>query len=180
MLVLASQSPRRREILSHAGIPFIVRAAEVDESVLPGEAPQSYVRRLATAKAAAVPIQDGETVLAADTTVVVDNQILGKPDGDADAARMLRLLSGRSHEVVTGICLRRGMQLIIDAAVTEVVFSPLSDEQIRDYISTGEPQDKAGAYGIQGLAARYIERIDGCYFNVVGLPVSLVWRHLQR
>ncbi len=180
MLVLASQSPRRRELLERAGIPFIVRSKDIDETVQEGEAPQQYVRRLAARKAMAVARGADECVLAADTTVVADGMILGKPEDAADAVRMLRLLAGRSHEVITGICMRYRQDLMIDAAVTVVHFAAISDAEIEAYVATGEPMDKAGAYGIQGQASRYIRGIEGCYFNVVGLPVELVSRYLRR
>ena len=179
MLVLASSSPRRREILERAGIPFIIRAAAVDETVLPGEPARDYVIRIAREKAAAVSAGAGEIVLGADTTVVVDGQILAKPIDSADAARMLALLSGRCHQVLTGICLRSRQSAVEDCAQTSVWFAPLSQEEIDDYAASGEPMDKAGAYGIQGLASKYIERIEGCYFNVMGLPVALVYRYLR-
>jgi len=179
MLVLASQSPRRAEILRNANIPFTVRVAEVDETSFEGERPGPYVRRLAEAKARAVGAAPGEVVLGADTTVVAAGEILAKPADEADAQRMLRLLSGRRHEVLTGICLRRGDEVLCDQAATAVWFAPLTEEEIRQYVSSGEPMDKAGAYAIQGLASKYVERIEGCYFNVMGLPVSLVWRHLK-
>lgn len=179
MLVLASQSPRRAEILRNAGIPFVVRVAPVDETPLDGEKPEHYVQRLAEAKTRAVPANDSEIVLGADTTVVVHGQILGKPADAADARRMLELLAGRSHEVMTGIAIRRGEDVTSDCAVTAVWFSPMSHREIDDYVASGEPMDKAGAYAIQGLASRFIEKVEGCYFNVVGLPVSLVYRHLK-
>jgi septum formation protein len=180
MLVLASQSPRRAEILTQAGIPFTVRVARVDETPRDGETPGGCVQRLAELKARAVPAADGEIILGADTTVVVDGAMLGKPADAADARRMLALLSGRRHEVITGICLRRGDRTVCDYASTAVWFSQLSEQEIAAYAETGEPLDKAGAYAIQGLACRYIEKIDGCYFNVVGLPVALLYRHLRR
>jgi septum formation protein len=180
MLVLASQSPRRRELLERAGIPFTVRAADIDESIQSGEAPQQYVRRLAARKAMAVRRDADDCVLAADTTVVLGTEILGKPVDAADAVRMLSALAGRKHDVITGICLRYRSDLFIDAAVTTVEFSPMSADQIEAYAATGEPMDKAGAYGIQGMASRYITGIEGCYFNVVGLPVSLVSRYLGK
>jgi septum formation protein len=177
MLVLASQSPRRAEILRQAGIPFTVRVVPVDETPLAGEKPHDYVRRLAEAKVLAVPAAADETVLGADTTVVVKGEMLGKPEDDADARRMLAMLSGRRHEVLTGICLKRGDGLVRDLAVTAVWFAPLTGREIAEYIASGEPMDKAGAYAIQGLASKFIPRIEGCYFNVVGLPIALVYRH---
>lgn len=180
MLVLASRSPRRSEILRQAGIPFLVRAVSVDETPFAGERPEDYVERLAEAKALAVQAAPDETVLGADTTVVVGGEMLGKPEDAADARRMLAMLSGCPHEVLTGICLKRGQTIIRDRAVTKVWFAPLSGQEIADYAASGEPMDKAGAYAIQGLASKFIERIDGCYFNVVGLPIALVYRHLRR
>jgi septum formation protein len=180
MLVLASQSPRRSEILRQAGIPFVVRPVEVDETPLAGESPRVYVERLALAKALAAPAGPRETVLAADTTVTIDGSVLGKPVDAADARRMLALLSGKRHDVLTGICLRKGDSPILDCASTAVWFQALSDEEIEAYVASGEPDGKAGAYAIQGLASKFVERIEGCYFNVMGLPVSLVYRHLAR
>ena len=175
MLVLASASPRRRELLHHAGIPCVVRPAPgVDETPLPREKPEDYVQRLAEAKALAVEAAADEIVLGADTTVVVDGRILAKPEDDADAARMLEALSGRRHEVMTGICLRWGGRLVRDWSVTQVWFATLSPEDIAEYVRTGEPRDKAGAYAIQGIASRFVDRIDGEHSNVVGLPVALV------
>ncbi|HEV3332727.1 MAG TPA: Maf family protein [Bryobacteraceae bacterium] len=179
MLVLASQSPRRAEILRQAGLPFTVRIAQVDETPLPEEAPDHYVRRLAEAKALGVEAAPEEIVLGADTTVVVGGEMLAKPVDVPDARRMLEALSGRRHEVFTGICLRRGTALIQNCAKTQVWFAPLTPLEIEDYVASGEPMDKAGAYGIQGLASKFIERIEGCYFNVMGLPVALVYRHLS-
>jgi septum formation protein len=177
VLILASQSPRRAEILRQAGIPFVVRAAPVDEDLLPGEMPDTYVRRLAQAKARAVEATGDEIVLGADTTVVVDQEILAKPADAIDAHRMLTLLSGRRHEVMTGICLRRGEEMICDHAVTAVWFAAMTEQEIDDYVASGEPMDKAGAYAVQGAASKFIPRIEGCYFNVVGLPIALVYRH---
>jgi septum formation protein len=180
MLVLASQSPRRKEILSCAGIEFITRAAEVDEALLAGESPRQHVVRLAREKALAVAVATGETILAADTVVVVDELVLGKPESRERAAWMLRLLAGREHEVVTGICLRTGGRLVTDAESTRVRFVAMRDEEIARYVESGEPMDKAGAYAIQGLASKYIDRVEGCYYNVVGLPIALVYRHLRE
>jgi septum formation protein len=178
-IVLASGSPRRAEILSAAGIPFWVRFSSVDERRLEGEGAEDYVRRLAVLKAGAVEIEPGEIILGADTTVVVGGEILEKPRDVADAGRMLRLLSGRVHQVITGVCLRYSGGLVTEAESTEVEFVAMSDAEIDAYAASGEPLDKAGGYAIQGLGSKYIRRIDGCYFNVVGLPVSLVWRLLR-
>jgi septum formation protein len=180
MLVLASQSPRRSEILRQAGIPFTVRTGDVDESPLPGESPRAYVERLAEMKARAIHAAPDETVLGADTTVVIDGEILAKPVSPADAQRMLTLLSGRRHDVLTGICLLRRGEAACDVATTTVVFAPLSEREIAAYVDSGEPMDKAGAYAIQGLASKFVERIEGDYFNVMGLPVALVYRKLNQ
>jgi septum formation protein len=177
-LVLASRSPRRSELLLAAGFRFTVRAADIDETPREGEDPGDYVLRLAEEKARAVILAEDEIVLAADTTVVLRNEILGKPKDATDAARMLRALSGQRHEVMTGVCLRRTDQMLRDIVSTSVWFARLNSREIKDYVSSGEPMDKAGAYGIQGLASRYIERIDGSYSNVVGLPVALVYRKI--
>jgi septum formation protein len=179
MLVLASQSPRRAEILRQAGIEFTVRAASVDETPREGERPVDYVERLADEKASAAAASPDDIVLGADTTVVIDGEILGKPLDAADARRMLGLLAGRRHEVITGICLKRGEEKVCDSATTEVWFGAMSEEEIAEYAASGEPLDKAGGYAIQGLASKYIDKIHGCYFNVVGLPVALVNTHLR-
>jgi septum formation protein len=214
MLILASASPRRRELLAQAGFAFEVRAADIPEDVRSGEDPIAYVVRLAREKAEAVFFQltqystqlangsvlcqgttsvvpqagriEGRasapggvppgalTVLGADTTVVVDGVILGKPEDAADAARMLRMLSGRTHRVITGVAVVSASRTEVAAEVTAVRFLTLSEEEIAGYVATGEPMDKAGAYAIQGLAAKWIPRIEGDYFNVVGLPLALV------
>ena len=177
MLVLASKSPRRQQILRDAGIPFLVRSGQVPEQREPHESAVDYVQRLAEEKARAVPILAGEVVLGADTVVVIDGLVLEKPGDYADAVRMLSLLSGRVHEVVTGICLRTDSHRIVDTAITRVRFVSMTREEIDAYVTSGEPMDKAGGYAIQGFASKYIDRVEGCYFNVVGLPVALVWRH---
>ena len=179
--MLASQSPRRAEILRQAHIPFRVRVAPepVDEAVLPGESPVDYVRRLAVAKASAILADAQDLVLGADTTVVVDGEILCKPVDHADARRMLTLLSGRSHEVITGFCLKQGRDVIISHEITIVWFIEMSSAEIDDYVASDEPMDKAGAYAIQGGASRFIRRIEGCYFNVVGLPVWHVYNYCR-
>lgn len=178
-LVLASRSPRRAELLQAAGIEFTVRIADVDETPLAGETPREYVLRVAEEKARAVAADEDEVVLAADTTVVLGGEIMGKPNDTADAARMLRALSGQRHEVITGTCLKQGMEILRDITSTAVWFASVSHAEIADYVASGEPMDKAGAYGIQGLASRFIDRIDGSYTNVVGLPVALIYRRLQ-
>jgi len=212
MLVLASASPGRQELLRNARFVFKVIPAEVPEVPRDNEPPRDFAQRLAREKAQAVFDQlasaglspDRDLVLGADTIVVVDGGILGKPSDEPDAARMLRLLSGRSHQVTTGVCLlgtapalrrakpgnaratrgtgngeRETVFEDVRSETTEVFFNPLSDADIHDYIATGEPMDKAGAYAIQGVASRWIPRIEGCYFNVVGLPVPLVCRMLR-
>lgn len=180
MLVLASRSPRRQEILRRAGIAFRVEPADVDESRIAGESPWEHVLRLAEAKATAIEAGPGEIVLGADTAVVVDEEILGKPEDSEAAAWMLRKLSGREHAVLTGVCLRRGAELRRDVESTRVRFAELTEREIEEYVASGEPLDKAGGYAIQGLASKFVERIEGCYFNVVGLPVALVYRRLKE
>lgn len=179
MLILASQSPRRRELLAYAGIAFEVRGSGVPELHAAGEDPVAYVRRLARSKAEAIEVRAGEVVLGADTVVVSEGEILEKPFDNDDAARMLRSLSGKTHSVVTGICLRGSGKEIQDHAETFVTFHELTDDEIRLYVGSGEPVDKAGAYAIQGLASKFVRSINGCYANVVGLPVALVYQHLK-
>jgi septum formation protein len=206
MLVLASASPRRQELLRNAGIPFTVQAADVNETPLAGESPRDCAERLAREKALAVlQSQPKNYVLGADTIVVVDDIILGKPCDAEDADRMLRLLSGRTHAVITGVCVlgpaasrqpsvasesesklaagNRQLATAFERTASEttlVTMCQLSEDEIRDYIATGEPMDKAGAYAIQGIAARWIPRIEGDYSNVVGLPVALVYAMLRE
>ena len=180
MLVLASQSPRRREILTAAGIEFVVRPANVVEQRRRDESAEEYVRRVAFDKASAVQRAPHEIVLGADTEVVIDDQVFGKPRDAADAARMLKLLSGRAHDVITGICLIAPARTIVDSAATRVWFEAMTDADINEYVASGEPMDKAGAYAIQGLASKFISRIEGEYFNVVGLPIALVSRALRE
>ncbi|MGC1448703.1 MAG: Maf family protein [Candidatus Sulfotelmatobacter sp.] len=187
MLVLASASPRRQELLHNAGISFSVQPADVDETPLPDESARECAERLAREKALTVwRTRPQDLVLGADTIVVVDETILGKPADADDAGRMLRLLSGRVHKVITGVCLveavvkesnERGRTA---SETTLVTMSEISDDEIRAYVATGEPMDKAGAYAIQGRASRWIPRIEGDYSNVVGLPVALVYRMLRE
>ncbi len=180
MLILASASPRRSELLRNAAIPFTVDPAHVPEEPLPQEEPLVYAQRLARDKALAVSARHPhDIVLGADTVVVVDQHLLEKPDDADDAARMLRLLSGRAHQVITGVCVVAAGFERTEAEVTQVYFSKLSNEEIESYVRSGEPMDKAGGYGIQGIASRWIGRVEGCYFNVVGLPVERVYRLLR-
>ena len=196
MLVLASASPRRQELLRNAGISFAVQAADIDESPLANESARVCAERLAREKALAVwKTRPGDLVLGADTIVVVDGVMLGKPIDSSDAARMLRMLSGRVHQVITGVCLVQavaGCQLSVASQnskdrelrtaseTTLVTMNELSDAEIREYVTSGEPMDKAGAYAIQGRASRWIPRIEGDYSNVVGLPVALVCGMLRE
>jgi septum formation protein len=178
-LILASASPRRADLMREAGIDVEVQPANVDENVLPAEAPEAYVRRVAEAKGRAVSKRNqGRHVLAADTAVVVDNHILGKPADADESARMLRMLSGRSHLVISSVCLMKNGRPLVDAEVevTVVEFASLSPAEIAWYVASGESMDKAGGYGIQGLASRFVTRIAGSYSNVVGLPIAVVYR----
>lgn len=177
-LVLASASPRRQQILRTAHIPFIARPADVVEAHLPGELPEAFVKRLAEVKARAA-WREGELVLGADTVVVIDTTILGKPANEDEARRMLRSLSGRTHRVLTGIVLFNGTEAWADIEETIVHFRALDDLEIAEYAATGEALDKAGAYGIQGAASKFVHRIEGCYFNVVGLPISRVYSFIR-
>ncbi len=179
MLILASASPRRHELLLAAGIDHIVRPSSVLEARKANEHPTIFVRRLAEEKARGALADSGDIVLGADTIVSLGNDVLGKPKDEHDACRMLRLLSGKQHWVYTGICLIRGKTCIVDLASTEVSFGELSEQEIWEYTRSGEPADKAGAYAIQGLASKFVQSINGSYGNVVGLPVSLVYRHLK-
>jgi septum formation protein len=178
MLILASASPRRRELLAQADFNFTVESANISEEIQPGEAAAKYVQRLAVEKAQAVlalhPADVGEplVVLGADTCVLCGGEILGKPKSRDDARRMLELLSGRTHQVLTGIAAATHAATVSDVEITQVYFDLILEEEMAHYLDSGEPMDKAGAYGIQGYAARWIPRIEGCYFNVVGLPLA--------
>jgi septum formation protein len=173
-VVLASASPRRHDLLITIGVQFTVREPDIDESPLDGEEPVAYVTRLASAKAAAVNGEHDDLVIAADTTVDVDSQILGKPADDLEAAAMLRLLSGRTHRVHTGVSLSRNGVAVVEACTTLVTFSDLDEPTIQWYISTGEPVGKAGAYALQGAGAVLVTRVEGSVSNVIGLPMHLV------
>ncbi|BEH09512.1 MULTISPECIES: Maf family nucleotide pyrophosphatase [Geobacter] len=182
-IILASASPRRLELLASAGVEFDVCASDIPEEPIPGEAPADFATRLARDKAVATAARtEGRWFVGADTIVVCDGEIMGKPVDEADAVRMLRKLSGVSHEVITGYAVydRERDGLLCKAVVTRVVFKPLRDEEISAYVATGCPMDKAGAYAIQGGAAYMVERIDGSYTNVVGLPLCEVVEDLRR
>jgi septum formation protein len=185
MLVLASASPRRKELLRNAGFIFEVEPADIPEDAFPGETAKACAERLAREKAVAVARnRPHDVVLGADTVVVIggehDGQLLGKPSDATDAKRMLRLLSGGDHQVITGVCLVVGGQAKVASETTLVTMSEIAGQDIADYIASGEPMDKAGAYAIQGIASRWIPRIEGDYSNVVGLPVALVFRMLRE
>ena len=170
-LILASQSPRRRELLGLTGLDFVVRVADIDETMDPGKAPFDEVARVSRMKAMAVSRDQGDVVIAADTIVVCEGQILGKPRDEEDAFRILSLLSGRSHEVMTGMTVLTDDEIITHTEVTQIHFRDLLPGEIRAYIASGEPMDKAGAYGIQGGAALFADQMEGDYYNVMGLPV---------
>lgn len=181
-IILASGSPRRREILRQIGLDFSIEPADIDEGVKPSEPPLAYAVRVAKEKAEMAGKRTAEgIIIAADTIVVCNNLILGKPSDPADAGRMLRMLSGRMHQVITGLAVMDAAsgRMAADSAVTMVWFRELTDREIGAYIATGEPLDKAGAYGIQGMGGLLVDRIEGCYFNVVGLPISLLYRILK-
>ncbi|HEY7236654.1 MAG TPA: Maf family protein [Gemmatimonadaceae bacterium] len=177
-VVLASQSPRRRDLLTLVGIPHEVRPANIDERYIAGEVPRAHAERLARGKAAAISTPDAVTI-GSDTIVVVDGDVLGKPLDEGDAARMLRRLSGRSHVVITAVAASWKNRLVSDVEEVTVTFRDLSDADIAAYVATGEPMDKAGAYGIQGYGATIVERVDGDYFAVMGLPLNRLARLLE-
>ena len=180
-IVLASASPRRQELLKNAGIEFVVHPANIEEVQFASETPKAFAERMARDKARVVrDLFPNQIVLAADTVVVIDDEILGKPRDPQDAERMLRLLSARKHFVITGVCLSGNGFEDVRSETTPVHFSEPTPDEIRAYVESGEPMDKAGAYAIQGMASRWIQRIEGDYFNVVGLPVDLVWRMLRE
>ena len=170
-VILASQSPRRRELLGLFRIPFEIQAADIDETMDPDLPAGQEVSRVSRSKAMAIAADENQIIIAADTIVVVDGRVLGKPQSPDHARQMLKSLSGRDHQVMTGIAVRRGSQCAVCTEVTDVTFRPLTDAEIDAYIATGEPMDKAGAYGIQGGAALFCEKLHGDYYNVMGLPV---------
>ncbi len=180
MLILASQSPRRQELLRNAGFSFEIRASGVEEVPQPHESAADYVTRLALDKALAIDASPDDFVIAADTTVILGETIMEKPLSAEDAVSMLTALSGQTHTVLTGVCVRHNGRTWTACESTQVHFVPISGEEIRAYVASGEPMDKAGAYGIQGLASKFVDRIEGCYFNIVGLPVARVYSLLRE
>ncbi len=179
-LILASQSPRRRELLGLFNQPFVIRVADIDETMDPGKPPFDEVARVSRCKALAVAREPDDIVIAADTIVVCRDKVLGKPHSQEEAAAMLRLLSGRDHQVMTGMTVLRGELCRSITEVTDIHFRPLSEKEIAGYVATGEPMDKAGAYGIQGGAALFAEKMVGDYYNVMGLPVCRLWQLLHE
>lgn len=179
-LILASASPRRKALLSLFGIPFTVRAADIDETMDPEKPPFGEVARVSRSKALAVSRGEEDIVIAADTIVVCQGKVLGKPHSEAEAAAMLRLLSGRDHQVMTGCTILYGDRVVTFTEVTSLHFRSLSEKEIQKYVQSGEPMDKAGAYGIQGGAALFCEKLEGDYYNVMGLPVCRLYETLCR
>ena len=180
MLILGSQSPRRKELLGLFHIPFVIRVADIDETMDPSRSPAEEVARVSRAKAAAISREEDDVVIAADTIVVLEDTVLGKPKDEADAVRMLTALSGRDHQVMTGVTVLRGEKSLTHTEITDIHFRPLSQKEIANYVATGEPMDKAGSYGIQGGAALFAEKMHGDYYNVMGLPVCRLWQMLRQ
>ena len=179
-LILASASPRRQELLKLFGVSFVIRVADIDETMDPEKPAFDEVARVSALKARAVPREEGDVVIAADTIVVCEGKTLGKPGSEAEAAAMLRLLSGRDHQVMTGCTLLKGEKAITFTEVTDLHFRPLRESEIARYVASGEPMDKAGAYGIQGGAALFCEKMWGDYYNVMGLPVCRLGEALRE
>ncbi len=179
-LILASQSPRRKQLLGLYGLPFVVKVSDIDETMDPAGDPAQEVARVARRKALATQREASDVVVAADTIVVCQGKILGKPHSEAEAKQMLALLSGRDHQVMTGVAVLRGSQERVFTEITDLHFKPLSDREIDRYVASGEPMDKAGAYGIQGGAALFCQRMEGDYYNVMGLPVCRLGAVLQE
>ena len=182
MIILASKSPRRQELLARLGLDFTVMTEDIDETMDPGLPLEREIVRVSEAKARAVQdrVNPGDLVISADTVVCVDGKRLGKPADEEDAKRMLRLLSGRTHTVVSGLCVLRDERCETASVSTAIHFRPLSEREIDAYVASGEPMDKAGAYGIQGLAAIFVDRLDGDYYNVMGLPLCALSELLNR
>ena len=180
MLILASQSPRRKELLGLFHIPFTVQVADIDEAMDASLPPETEVARVSRAKAEAIARNPEDVVIAADTIVVLEGRVLGKPTDEADAVNMLTALSGRDHQVMTGVTVLRGSEILTHTEITHIHFRPMSPKEIADYVATGEPMDKAGSYGIQGGAALFEEKMHGDYYNVMGLPVCRLWQMLRK
>ena len=180
-LILASQSPRRKELLEKCGIPFVTEPADIDETLEPEGTLVGQIGILSRRKAMAVLSQHPDAVvLGSDTIVAVDGKILGKPENEEEAADMLRQLAGRTHQVITGVCLISRKKEYVDVSVSNVTFAPMTEEEIREYIATGECMDKAGAYGIQGYGGKYITHIDGDFYAIMGLPLNLVYEEMKN
>ena len=179
-LILASASPRRKELLEKFGVPFIVRAADIDETMDPGNTPYDEVARVSRLKAMATPREADDILIAADTIVVCEDKVLGKPHSEKEAAETLRLLSGRNHQVMTGCTVLRGEKCVTFTEVTHIHFRELTEKEIAKYVATGEPMDKAGSYGIQGGAALFCDGMKGDYYNVMGLPVCRLGQALKE
>ena len=179
-LILASQSPRRKELLGLFHIPFTVRVADIDETMDSAKDPAEEVARVSRTKAFAIPRQQDDVIIAADTIVVLKDQVLGKPADTQQAEAMLTALSGRDHQVMTGVTVLRGNTCLTCTEITDIHFRPLTQQEIRRYVATGEPMDKAGAYGIQGGAALFAEKMQGDYYNVMGLPVCRLFLMLRE
>ena len=179
-LILASASPRRQELLKLFGLPFVVRVADIDETMDPALSPSDEVSRVSRCKAAAIPRESGDVVIAADTIVVCEGKVLGKPKTEEAAFAMLRLLSGRDHQVMTGVTVLRDEEIVSFTEITDLHFRELSDKEIARYVASGEPMDKAGAYGIQGGAALFCTHMVGDYYNVMGLPVCRLGQVLRN
>ena len=179
-LILASASPRRKELMGFFHVPFVIRAADIDETMDPAGNPYDEVGRVSRAKAMATPREEGDVVVAADTIVVCEGKVLGKPHSEEEAVEMLSLLSGRDHQVMTGVTVLRGDMAETVTEVTDVHFRPLSEKEIRAYVATGEPMDKAGSYGVQGGGALFCARLEGDYYNVMGLPVCRLGLMLRK
>lgn len=177
-LILASQSPRRKQLLGLLHIPFVIRVADIDETMDAAKPPEKEVARVSRKKAEATPREPGDIVIAADTIVVCDGQVLGKPQYPEHAVNMLTLLSGRAHQVMTGLTVLRDQQVLTCTECTDIYFRPLSEREIQNYVATGEPMDKAGGYAIQGGAALFAQHMVGDYYNVMGLPVCKLWQLL--
>lgn len=177
-LILASQSPRRKELLRLIGLPFVVRVADIDETMDPAADPAQEVARVSRQKAEAIVHCSDDIVIAADTIVVLDGKVLGKPADQAQAEAMLNALSGKEHQVMTGVTILKGNRVMTHTEITSIRFRPLSPKEICRYVATGEPMDKAGAYGIQGGAALFVQQIQGDYYNVMGLPVCKLYEML--